>query len=234
MNVAIVLSGGTGSRLGEDIPKQYIEVASKPIIIYPLEVMDKSSYIDAIQIVAASEWVSKITDWAREHGVAGKIKGYSAPGENRQLSIYNGLKDVLEYADESDYVFIHDAARPNLSQQMIADSIEGMAGNKGVLPVLPMKDTVYKSYGGGSIDELLDRDTIFAGQAPETFVLGAYYRANQDLVDSNEIYRICGSTEVAIMAGMNVHMIPGDEENYKITTKKDLDRFLEDKTRNSR
>ena len=102
-----------------------------------------------------------------------------------------------------------------------------MIGYDGVLPALPMKDTVYLSHEGRQIDSLLKREEIFAGQAPETFVFGKYYEANRVLVESGEIEKIKGSTEPAIMAGMKIHMIPGDEKNFKITTQEDLDRFVE-------
>ncbi len=227
MNIAIVLSGGTGTRLGGDIPKQYVEVGGKPIIVYSLEPLTKSKYIDKIQIVAEETWVSTIEKWAKDFALEDKIAGYSKPGENRQLSIYNGLKDVADFAGDESFVMIHDAARPNLTEDIISKSIEAMDGYDGVIPVLPMKDTVYLSKDGKQIDSNLKREEIFAGQAPETFVLGKYLAANESLVESGKILKINGSTEPAIIAGMKMHMIDGDEGNYKITTKDDLERFVE-------
>ena len=121
-------------------------------------------------------------------------------------------------------MLIHDAARPLLSAGLIHDCLQGLVGYGGVLPVLPMKDTVYLSEDGKEISSLLDRKQIFAGQAPEVFRLGAYCRANQALLP-DRILTINGSTEVAVMAGMKVHMISGDERNFKITTAEDLQRF---------
>ena len=95
-----------------------------------------------------------------------------------------------------------------------------------MLPVLPMKDTVYLSSDGERVTALLNRNEIFAGQAPELFRFDKYYEANKRLLP-NEILRINGSTEPAIMAGMNIAMIPGDENNFKITTQADLERFCE-------
>lgn len=227
MNIAIVLSGGTGTRLGGDIPKQYVEVGGKPIIVYSLEPLTKSKYIDKIQIVAEETWVSTIEKCAKDFALEDKIAGYSKPGVNRQLSIYNGLKDVADFAGDESFVMIHDAARPNLTEDIISKSIEAMDGYDGVIPVLPMKDTVYLSKDGKQIDSNLKREEIFAGQAPETFVLGKYLAANESLVESGKILKINGSTEPAIIAGMKMHMIDGDEGNYKITTKDDLERFIE-------
>ena len=227
MNIAIVLAGGVGARLGADVPKAFVPVCQKPLIIYCLEVLNKSQFIDKIQIVAAEDWMAQVEEWTKEYEVHKKVVGFSIPGDNRQLSIFNALNDVKVFARAGDSIFIHDAARPNLSLDLIEESFEGMIGYDGVLPVLPMKDTVYLSHGGRQIDSLLKREEIFAGQAPETFVFGKYYEANRVLVESGEIEKIKGSTEPAIMAGMKIHMIPGDEKNFKITTQEDLDRFVE-------
>jgi 2-C-methyl-D-erythritol 4-phosphate cytidylyltransferase len=93
------------------------------------------------------------------------------------------------------------------------------------MPVLPMKDTVYMSNDGKKVDALLDRSTIYAGQAPELYRLKPYYDACVSLLPQ-EILSINGSTEPAIRAGLDVAMIPGDEGNYKITTKADLERLV--------
>ena len=231
MNIALILSGGTGTRLGFDIPKQYIEVNGRPIISYSIESLSSHNELDAIQIVADPVWQGQIQDWLAEEGECGKFRGFSSPGGNRQLSILNGLKDIREYAKDSDYVFIHDAARPLLTEKQITDCIAGAFGHDGVLPVLPMKDTVYSSTDGKKISALLNRSEIYAGQAPEVFQLGSYYEANCRLLP-DKIWQINGSTEPAILAGLDVVMIPGDEGNFKITTKEDLERFrkiLDDK-----
>ncbi len=227
MNIAIVLAGGIGARLGADIPKAFVPVQQKPLIIYCLEVLNNNSQIDKIQIVAAEDWMAQVEEWTKEYEVAKKVVGYSIPGTTRQLSIFNALTDLKEIASDDDLIFIHDAARPLLTDTIIEDSFAVIAGYDGVLPVLPMKDTVYMSKSGTQVDSLLNREEIFAGQAPETFIFGKYYEANKSLADSGQIEKIKGSTEPAIMAGMKIHLIPGDENNFKITTQADLERFSE-------
>lgn len=226
MTVALVLSGGTGSRLGSDIPKQYIEIDGRPVISYCIEMLSWHGKIDAVQVVAAGQWHGVISKCMEKYGCAGKFRGFSEPGDNRQLSIYNGLEDIMKYACASDIVLVHDAARPLLSAQMITDCIDAMENHDGVLPVLPMKDTVYRSIGGKKVDALVNRGEIYAGQAPEAFRLGPYYEANRILLP-DMIYQINGSTEPAVMAGMDIAMIPGDEGNFKITTPTDLERFAQ-------
>jgi 2-C-methyl-D-erythritol 4-phosphate cytidylyltransferase len=221
MNIALVLSGGTGTRLGADIPKQYIEVNGRMIIDYCLETFFTSEYIDAVWIVADKSWQDKII---------GKFLGFSVPGKTRQLSILSGLEDMRSKLTEQDVnVLIHDAARPLLTHKLISDCFAALPGHDGVMPVLPMKDTVYVSNDGKTVDGLLDRSTIYAGQAPELYRLEPYYEACVALLPE-EILSIKGSTEPAIRAGLDVAMIPGDEGNYKITTKNDLDVFMHEVT----
>lgn len=240
MVTALLLSGGTGTRMGVGTPKQYIKVNGRPIIDYCLQTLLEHEGIDAVQIVADEMWQENILACVehQQNGEAagaaaetgsrgGKFRGFSAPGKTRQLSIWNGLTDIRKYAEDSDCVLIHDAARPLVSAQQITDCLEAVkAGHDGALPVLPMKDTVYYSEDGAAVTSLLERSRIFAGQAPELFVLGKYYEANQALFPE-QILRINGSTEPAVMAGMDIAMIPGDEGNFKITTKADLERFEE-------
>ena len=224
MNIALLLSGGTGTRLGESIPKQYLDVGGRPVIAYAMERLFYHGNIDTVHIVAEPAWQRKIRKWISIYGRAEKFRGFCLPGANRQLSILHGLEDIKVYADNSDCIFIHDAARPLLSDYQVAECLEAVQGHDGVIPVLPMKDTVYTSKNGETIFSLLKRNEVFAGQAPEVFRFGKYYEANRKLLP-DQILEINGSTEPAVMAGMDIAMIPGDEGNFKITTKMDLERF---------
>ncbi len=224
MNIAILLSGGTGSRLGSDIPKQYIKVNGKMIITYSLKVLCGHKDIDGIVIVVADEWKGKVQETLENLNSETKVF-FAKPGANRQLSIYNALQEIAVH-DElvASNVFIHDAARPNLTSEMISSYLGAMEGHDGVLPVLPMKDTVYYSQDGKQVSNLLDRSKVFAGQAPEVFNFQKYYAACKALLP-DKILSINGSTEPAIIAGMDIAMVPGDENNYKITTRADLEKF---------
>ena len=222
MNYAIILSGGIGTRLGLDMPKQYYEVNKKPIIRYVIETMEQCEVVDGFVIVAAEEW----QEYVREQiSVPEKFLGYASPGENRQLSIYNGLCALRGVAKEEDVVLIQDAARPNTSFKLVEACFNLAEDIDGAMPVLPMKDTVYLSEDGVQVSSLLERKNVFAGQAPESFRFGKYLAANEMLLPE-KIGSINGSTEPAILAGMHIQMIPGDEKNYKITTEVDLEKFV--------
>lgn len=246
--IAIILSGGMGSRMNMDIPKQYIEVADRMIITESIRPFMECELVSDIRIVAEGMWHDRILD---EYEVLGrsyigefnlamsgsamvqgmyegvyKFGGFSEPGANRQLSILNALRDVADDCNEEDIVIIHDAARPLVSVDMIKKCILAVEGHDGVMPVLPMKDTVYYSDDGVVVSELLNRDKIFAGQAPEVFRFRKYLEACEKLLP-DKIMEIRGSTEPAIMAGMDMVMIPGEESNFKITTREDFERYKE-------
>ena len=239
MNTALILSGGNGSRLGGDIPKQYMNVGGRSLISYSIKTFLRAPEIDMVWIVAKEEWQDEIKDIFEQFENAEILGGFSRPGDTRQLSIYNGICDIAEYRNgqgadiSSDFVLIHDAARPLLSVLDVESYFKELEGHDGLMPILPMKDTVYLSPDGKSIEGLLDRGQIFSGQAPEIFNLKKYLTANEALIeikagqiaDGSKILTINGSTEVAYMAGMDIVLVPGNEENFKITTMEDLTRF---------
>lgn len=258
MNIAIILAGGNGTRLGSSIPKQYIEVKGRPVIGYCLDKFINNDSVDAVQVVADVSWREYISKCIASETNIDDLKShkhrlvynhgckeinndnyhdncsesnshniniyYSEPGINRQLSIYNALTDINKYASPDDYVMIHDAARPMVSTEFVSKCFEKAKEHDGVMPVLSMKDTVYLSEDGKCVTKLLERNNIFAGQAPEVFVLEKYYEANKALLP-DKILSINGSTEPAVLAGMDIALIDGDEKNFKITTKEDLIRF---------
>ena len=225
---AIVLSGGTGTRLGAGIPKQYLKVGDRRIIEYVLDTICRIEGLCGVAVVVADEWKEIVAEAAASRELRFV---YATPGENRQLSVYQGLLALEELGiGEDDLVLVQDAARPKTGPELIEACFAPCetGGYDGAMPVLPMKDTVYMSTDGKSISSLIDRKTVWAGQAPEVFRYGLYRRANEALIVQTPeapILRINGSSEPAVLAGMKIAMIPGDEENVKITTPADLRRF---------
>ena len=239
MNIALLLSGGTGSRIRSEVPKQYIRVGDQMIVTRSLCRLMGHGLIDGVWIVAAREWQDAIVEdvcnalrdsagnaeeylqWKQ------KLLGFSAQGDTRADSIYRGLLDLRQCMDPMDVVLIHDAARPRVSQELITSCLMACATHDGAMPVLPMKDTVYESADGQVITRLLERQHVYAGQAPEAFRYGKYLEAYRRLSPA-QIASLHGSTEPAIMAGMDIAMLPGDENNYKITTPMDLKRYQQE------
>ena len=234
MNAAILLSGGTGTRIGASIPKQYVSVGAHMMVTYALLPLLTCGFTDAVCLVAEEEWREKILADVGTTGIdITKIRAFALPGTNRQTSIWNGMQALLHTAGEKgdvsalkeeDTVLIHDAARPFLSVDLLNACYAALPGHDGVMPALPMKDTVYLSEDGKAVSSLLERSKIFAGQAPELFRFAPYYRANLALLP-DRILGVSGATEPAILYGMDVVMIAGEESNFKVTTTADLERF---------
>jgi len=224
MVYGIILSGGTGVRAGGNIPKQYYEVDGKPVIAECLDIFEKDSQVDKYVIVAAIEWNDYIDKYTGE-----KFIGFASAGENRQMSIYNGLQSISKFAHEDDIVIIHDAARPFVTGEMIDALVSACTEADGAMPALAVKDTMYIQENG-KVKALINRDSLIAGQAPEAFKYGLYVRSNEDLLP-DKILEIKGSTEPAFLAGMNIAVINGDESNFKITTKEDLEKYIQIKKR---
>lgn len=226
MNFALILSGGTGTRFhaGGGIPKQYLKVAEKPVIVYTLEKFQNNADTDAVVIVAAPEWRDRLKSWMEKYQIK-KFIDFALPGETRQESILNGLEVCLQNAaDENDVVLVHDAVRPLVSDSLLSQCYAVAGEFGGCMPVLPIYDTTYQSADGNRIDRLLDRNTLFAGQAPEAYRLRAYAEINRS-VSRFELNHYNGSSEIAFRHGLHIRMIPGDDRNFKITTTTDLERF---------
>lgn len=224
MNFAIILSGGVGTRMGADIPKQYIEVNGKPIISFCLQTFLSIQTIDGIVIGVSEEWKSYLKGIVETQKPQKNIF-YAEPGETRQFSIFNALKVVKEIGGkDNDLVIIHDAARPLVTKELIQRCFEGCKEADGVLPVIPVKDTIYQSTDNNHITNLLNRSELFAGQAPEAFRFGKYLQLHQEM-PREELLKINGSTEIAYKGGLNIKLVPGEEMNFKITTPEDLSNF---------
>lgn len=224
MKIAIILSGGVGSRMGLNIPKQYVLVDDQPVINYCLKTFLDNEMTDAIIIGVAEEWIEFVKEHVEKLNPQKPIY-YAKPGETRQLSIYNALKVIREkcFSDDS-IVIIHDAARPLVSHELIARCYNGCKEADGIMPVIPVKDTTYLSEDGKHIHSLLDRSHLWAGQAPEAFRLGKYLKVHEEM-SRDELLKINGSTEIAFKAGLNCQMVEGDPMNFKITTPEDLSNF---------
>lgn len=219
MNIAVILSGGSGSRMGTSTPKQYLIVKGKPVIEYAIDVFLNHGLIDILVICASNEWIQFIDKIVRKLD-SHKQVFYAESGSTRQGSIINAFKVVKELVvSDEDVVLIHEAARPLLSKELITRCLDAMSEADAVLPVVPVKNTTYLSSDGKSIDSLLNRSQLWSGQAPEVFRFGRYYSIIQN---NKNLLTLTGGTEAAFRAGLKCVLVEGEEKNFKITTQKDL------------
>ena len=215
---AIILSAGTGSRMKSNMPKQYMELLGKPVIYYSIKAFEDSP-VDEIVIVCSTDYIEYFRHSIIEKYGFEKVKAVVQGGKERYNSVYEGLKA----ANGTDYVLIHDAARPFMSEDLLNRTLSAAVGHDGAIPVLPVTDTMYRSRDGKTLNGCLPRGEIYAGQAPEAFRFGPYLEANEALLP-DRIRGINGSTEPALMAGLDMAILPGEPGNFKVTIAEDMDR----------
>ena len=223
MNHCIIVSGGIGSRMKLDIPKQYFKVNGIPVILYSIRKFVSCGLIDSIVIVLSNEWKDYMREWITKEQYPCKIV-FAQSGLSRQHSVMNGLEELKRYAADDDLVFIHDAVRPLFPVSIIYDGIKACAVYDGAMPVIPVKDATYRSVDGETLSTILVREELYSGQSPECFVFKKFYDAHSQFSDE-EISAIRGCSELAFKANLSVRLIPGAEENFKLTTIEDLHAF---------
>lgn len=222
MKIAIILSGGIGSRMRSDIPKQYIEVDGKPILAYSVDKFLTHPEIDKVIIALNDEWL----DYVKNHLDSSKKEiHYCASSATREHTIYSALKKAKEIGDgEDDIVIIHDGVRPLVSERVISDCLHACGTYEAAIASIDVKDTIYVSADGGVITSVPDRSLLHKGQTPEAFHLGKYLKIH-DEASYDEISAVTGGAQFAQQKGISVYLSRGEEINFKITTPEDLERF---------
>ncbi|BAE84800.1 IspD/TarI family cytidylyltransferase [Desulfitobacterium hafniense] len=215
MNAGIVLAGGTGSRMPNlGMPKQFAKICGRQMIDYCLQAFDQCVDIDKVVVVAADEWRDHIPRM-------NKFFVFAQPGCTRQQSIFNALVTLEKTLRPQDLVVVHDAARPLVTAEDLSCCVRMADGYDGAMPVLGLRDTVYQSRNGKTITALLNRDELFAGQAPECYAYGKYLNAHRKL-SPDKLAVLRGSSEIAFKSGMSIRLYPGNPRNIKITDEIDL------------
>jgi len=209
--------------MGADIPKQYIKLVGKPVLVHTLEQFQRCEAVDGVIVTASPEWEAKILRWKEEFSLS-KLLTVAPAGENRQLSIRSGLKAAERFMDSGELsgVIIQDAVRPLTSAELLSRLIVELKNTPAVMPVLPITDTTYTSRDGQWVDGLLDRSTLFAGQAPEAFRYWPYWALYRD-TSIETLSTMSGSCQLPYSAGWKVKMIQGEQGNIKITYQEEVE-----------
>ncbi len=221
---AIVLSAGTGSRMGSSVPKQYLPLLDRPVIYYSLKVFEDSPCIDEILLVAGADDLSYVKEEIVDKYGFTKVTAILAGGKERYFSVANALKN-LEGKDG--YVMIHDGARPMLTEEIIGRLYEGVCTYEAVCAAVPVKDTIKIVDEEGFAVRTPDRKTVYAVQTPQVFSLPLITGAYGELLQNPDTYRNVTVTDDAMVVecvyGKKVKMLQGSYENIKITTPEDME-----------
>lgn len=223
MNVALVLAGGSGKRIEQDIPKQFINVYEKPIIIYTLEAFQKHPQIDAVMVVCISGWEEVLKAYARQYQIT-KLKWVISGGDTGQESTANGIYALESICSEDDIILVHDAIRPMLSQEIISDCIVTCQTYGSGLSAVRCQETIVRSDDGFSGKENIGRNQIMRVQTPQAYRYGKaleiYKRAEKEHIE-DEVY----INTLMLRMGEKVYFSKGSNKNLKITTAEDIDIF---------
>lgn len=210
-NAAIIVAAGRGHRLGGEIPKQYLEIGGIAVLRRTVEVFLANDAIDHIQVIIHPDDLELYDAAVADLKLPAPIHG----GETRQQSVLNGLEAVSEQMPE--YVFIHDAARPFLDQSTLNTLISEVEIFGAVIPALNVTDTI-KYMSGDNIDSTLDRNFLYRAQTPQAFRYKAIYMAHRRMENND----LTDDSAIAEKSGLKVRIIPGSEDNFKITTENDI------------
>ena len=221
---AVVLAAGSGSRMHSDIKKQYMELSGIPVVVHSLLCFEKNDLIDSVILVTSHEDLQYALALTLQYGLR-KVKNIVEGGSQRFRSVYNGVK----VADgDTDYILIHDGARPLVSDELITRCCREVLKGGACVAAVPLKDTVKRADGEGFAAETLDRSSLYAVQTPQTFSYPLFMEAYRKLFQTIREYHPDESKitdDAMIVEGMTdrkVRLIEGDYRNLKITTPEDM------------
>jgi len=225
MNIAIIIAGGVGSRTGQYIPKQFINVFDKPIIIYTLEKFQAHKEIDAIEVVCLKGWEEVLQTYALQYGIA-KLRWIVPGGGSAQESIYKGLANLENLCSDEDIVVIHDGIRPMVEENVISSCISCSREYGNGITALPIYEQIFRVLDEKSTDSYIPRENLRILQTPQAY----RYR---DLLDVyKEGYRKKIGMHASAYAntlmtdlGYVLYFSAGSTKNIKITTKDDVEIF---------
>ena len=220
---AIIVAGGKGLRVGGDTPKQFLPVKGVPLFIYSLRKFAAFEPVAKVVLVVADQWLPFVQESIAAEGLSAKVL-YAPAGATRQDSVLSGLRALEGIAAAGDAVFVHDSVRPLFPLSNLTDGLAALEEYDAALPVISVKDATYRSADGASLTAILPRSELYSGQSPECLRYGPFLAAHGRF-SADEIAGIRGCSELAFRAGMRVKLIPGIEQNFKITTKEDLQAF---------
>jgi 2-C-methyl-D-erythritol 4-phosphate cytidylyltransferase len=213
---AILVAAGRGERLGTDRPKAFVKLGGLPLLAEPLRRLDESEWIDSVVVVAPAGWEEPAILLAEELGCA-KVRACVAGGETRADSVRAGLAEV---AEDAAVVLVHDAARPLLPEEVVERVLSPLTdGWDGVVPGLPVSDTVKRVGADGAVAETVARDGLWTVQTPQAFPADTLRRAAAARADATDC---AGLVEAQ---GGRIKVVPGDPLLAKVTTADDLARI---------
>lgn len=221
--IGLLIAGGSGNRMRQDIPKQFLTVNEKPVIVYTLEAFQNHPEIDVICVVCSEGWETVLRAYAKQFNIT-KLQYVVKGGKNGQDSIRNGVYELEKYFNKDDIVLIHDAIRPMVSAEIISDCIVKTKQYGNAISVIPCAEAMMQTEDGIISTGSYNRDNLKRTQTPQGFSIGKICDLHRRALEEG-ITNSVASCTLMIEMGEQVYFSAGSEKNIKLTTVEDLDIF---------
>lgn len=225
MNVALIVAGGSGQRMGQDIPKQFINIYNKPVLIYTLEIFQNHPQIDVIEVVCLDGWHDILWAYAGQSGIT-KLKWIVQGGSTGQESIRNGVYNLEGKCGPDDIVIIHDGIRPMVEASIISDVIIKCRKYGNAVTSLPYNEQIFIIDDESSTTRYIPRETVRRVTTPQAYKFGRLDRAYHEAFEKKiGIFGSSYTNTMMVELGERLHFAAGSEKNIKLTAKEDLEMF---------
>jgi 2-C-methyl-D-erythritol 4-phosphate cytidylyltransferase len=221
MVVALLTAAGSGTRMGQDIPKQFMHVENKPIIVHTMEAFENHPNVDAILVVTLPGWIEVLNAYAKQFNIT-KLKWVVPGGNSGQESICNGLMELKKHISADDIVIIHDGNRCMVSAEIISNSLATYYTYGSAVAAIPCVEAVFRSDNNGESSTIsIPREQLYRTQTPHTYKFGKLLWAHEEAKKKN-IQNTAASCTLMQQLGETVYFSKGSEKNIKITTVEDM------------
>jgi 2-C-methyl-D-erythritol 4-phosphate cytidylyltransferase len=225
--IAIIIAGGSGHRMGQDIPKQFINVYDKPILIYTLEGFQKHPMIDSIEVVCIDGWQAMVKSYSQQFNID-KLKWIVTGGTTGQESIRNGVFNLEGIAKPNDIIIIHDGIRPMVDDSVLTDVILTAKKYGNAVTSLPYNEQIFvvDKDNNSTTNKYIPRETLRRVSTPQAYSFSkldwGYHKAFEEKIG---IYGSSYTNTMMVDLGETLHFAAGSDKNIKLTTKDDLEMF---------
>ena len=227
MNIAVIIAGGVGSRMGQDLPKQFINVYDKPVLIYTLESFQKHPQVDAIELVCIDGWHEIVWAYAKQFNIT-KLKWIVSGGRTGQESIRNGVYGLEGKANPDDNIIIHDGIRPLVEPSVLSDVISKCSQYGNAVTSMPYNEQIFviNEDDETTTNKYIPRETLRRVSTPQAYRFDLldekYHEAYEKEIG---IYGSHYTNTMMVELGVTLHFAAGSDKNIKLTTKDDLEMF---------
>lgn len=224
MIIGAILAGGKGTRVGAGVPKQFLEINGKPILIMTMDKFLQADLFDLVYVCVNEAWKEHTEKLIREYysALADKITIVTG-GKERMMSLLNVINDIVDKygARQEDILITHDAVRPFVTYEILKDSIEQTKLHNVTMASIPVSDTIYKSEKEGCLTSTFDRKQLWIGQTPAGCKMDLFYEVISSYT-TEELFKMTGTSQLFVNKGIDIHVSEGSTNNFKITTPKDI------------